>query len=112
MNKKLIDLKIEQIHRALDLLLRQTDYVLKMTEQLFDDLEEIEYAMTNKKSLLRFIHHMDRLGINMEKLVVFERLKYINNLEEVYVGLLKDGDIMEIQGKVYPFNSKNEQDFE
>jgi len=112
MDKERIDKKLSMLTQGLDTLIKQAGTLLTLTEQLLEEVYEVKDIVSNKSSLLRFIYHMDKQGVNMTKLLLFQRLSYIKNLDELFIALLKDGEIMEIQEIVYPFNTKNEVNIE
>jgi hypothetical protein len=100
--------KLEQISRGLELVLRQINIVSAMLDDLVKDMQKLRKVVAREPDVLKFIYDMDRRGINMHRIVLMNRLGHINNIDKLYFNLLKAGEIFEIQGIVYPLETKND----
>ena len=109
MNQKYdeIEFKLKQINMGLDSLVRTMRELLVVVGDLTTETHDLKMTLTRDKDVLKFIQNNDYKGINYPKLVLLHDLKKIQGLEEIYIRLLKSGEIFEVAGYVYPLDTKN-----
>lgn len=100
--------RLKLINQALGTTLRTMKSTLLLVDEIIAQVQHIKKTFSTEKDVLKFIDDMDRCGINMTKELLSARLQHIQNIEQLYISLLKSGLIFEIEGIVYPTTTKND----
>jgi len=107
-NHEQIKRKLILINQALDTTIRTMKNTLLLVDEIVKEVQQIKKIISKERDVLKFIKDLDRQGVNMTKQLLSVRLKHIMNFDELYINLLKAGEIFEIEHIVYPTTTKND----
>jgi len=99
--------KLCEIAKGIEVVLKNNRTTQAMIDTLMAETEKVMKVMSPENALLGEIVRLDRQGVNLPKELLFIELDYVADIFSLYRKLLLIGEVMEIQGRVYPFDTMN-----